>query len=146
MKIETREELWEVIKKAYEIDGLLPIEKPSNYGCLLGKMVVIPDDERSPQDVLEDINNLKSSIMQADYDLWFSMMSKMVRLLTPTQRKVLELRAKNYGWKRIGKLLKDKGYTDRLLHRATLWRIYERSLDKLMGKKHNKNNVKTIFV
>ena len=135
MLSEEKKQLWGLIKKAYEIDSMLPMEHPSRYHSFLGKMVVIPDDERSREDVLADIESFKRQIMPEEYDEWYQIMSKMLIALTPVHRKIFELRAKNYGWKKVATTLYKLKLTERTLHRATLDRLFNQGLSLILKDK-----------
>ena len=132
MRFKDREDLKRAIQKAFEIDSLLPKVAPYLSQNSLSGMVQIPDNERSPQDVLEDIANTKSMIMAEDIKLWFYITTELLPNLTPIQRMIVILRAKNKGWKRIAKRLVDLKITERHLYRTTLWRIYNGALKELL--------------
>lgn len=127
-----KKELEDMIRKAFEIDAVLPKVKPQNVSSLLGNMVSIPDDERSPQDVLEDMAHKSKIAMAEDIKLWYMVMTEWMPFLSDIQRRVIELRIKGYGWKRIAKILYDAKVSERYLYRTTLWRIYQSGINQLL--------------
>ena len=122
----------EAIRKAFEIDKVLPKVKPQTVNSVLGNLVIIPDDERSADDVLDDIAHKSEVVMAEDIKLWYMVMTDWMPRLTAIQRKVIELRVKGIGWKRIGKILYDAKISERYLYRTTLWRIYKSGIDDLL--------------
>ena len=122
----------EAIRKAFEIDKVLPKVKPQTVNSLLGNLVIISDDERSADDVLEDIAHKSEVVMAEDIKLWYMVMTDWMPRLTAIQRKVIELRVKGLGWKRIGNILCDAKISERYLYRTTLWRIYKSGIDDLL--------------
>lgn len=123
----------DVIRRAFEIDAVLPRVKPQELNSMIGKVVVIPDDERSHQDVLEDVACKIDIVMAEDVKLWYMVMTEWMPKLTRIQRKVIELRVKGMGWKRIGKIIYDGKISERYLYRTTLWRIYKSGIEELEG-------------
>jgi hypothetical protein len=121
----------DIIRRAFEIDAVLPRVKPQTISSILGNMVIIPNDERSHQDVLEDIEHRGEVVLSDDVKLWYNVMTEWMPKLTPVQRKVIELRVKGMGWKRIGKILYDGKISERYLYRTTLWRIYRSGMEDL---------------
>ena len=123
----------DIIRRAFEIDAVLPRVKPQELNSMIGKVVVIPDDERSHQDVLEDVAGKIDIVMAEDVKLWYMVMTEWMPKLTRIQRKVIELRVKGMGWKRIGKIIYDGKISERYLYRTTLWRIYKSGIEELEG-------------
>lgn len=147
MRLKTKKDVEKIIQKAFEIDNSLPNVKPSSYHSLLGKLIIIPDDERSADDVLEDLNHFKQQVLTEDYDLWFAVMSAFLTELSPIERKIAELRAKRKGWKSISKKLKELSLSERELHRSTLWRFYDDALEKLLKTDINTSkNAKSVII
>lgn len=121
----------DIIRRAFEIDAVMPRVKPQELNSMIGKVVVIPDDERSHQDVLEDVSCKIDIVMAEDVKLWYMVMTEWMPRLTRLQRKIIELRVKGFGWKRIGRTLHDAKISERYLYRTTLWRIYKSGIEEL---------------
>lgn len=139
MRFETKDSLKEAIHRAFEIDALLPKTAPFMSQNSLGSMIQIPDNERSPQDVLEDMARARVMVMAEDIKLWFYITTDLLPVLSPIQRAIVIMRAKNKGWKRIAKALVDLKIAERHLYRTTLWRIYNGALKELL--KENQRDI-----
>lgn len=127
----THKEVEAKIRRAFEIDKVLPFPRPKSAECLLGRLVVIPNTERSFEDIAEDA---KYIITQEDWDLWHEVMFEWMPKLHGVQRAVVKYRCCGMGWKRIAKMLYDKEFTHRTLDRSTLWRIFAHGLDEFCAK------------
>lgn len=124
-------ELSLAISKAIDIDRSMPRVAPDGANCLLGKMAVIPDIERSLEDLKEDA--LRREMMQGgDYKLWWDCMHHWLPSLDTIHRQIVMKRCGGMGWKRLATYLREKDYSDRILSRMTLYRM-------------NKDGLKLIF-
>lgn len=127
----TIKEVEQTIRRAFEIDRALPFPRPSNAECLLSKMIVIPNTERSLEDLAEDA---KFIITQEDYNLWHMVMFDWMPKVHGAQRAVIKYRCCGMGWKRIARTLVEKKYTYRTMDRTTLWRMFQHGLEHILGK------------
>ena len=134
MKCSTIKEVEETIRKAVEIDRMLPSIKPRSGGSLLGRMIVIPDNERSLDDVLADVERNRNNITREDIALWYHVLTVWIPPLDSLQREIVKLRCSGMGWKRIGKHLAEHRFSDRVLYRTTLWRIFREALEAILRK------------
>lgn len=132
MRFKDVEDLKKAIHKALEIDCLLPKTAPFLSQNAIAGMIQIPDNERSPQDVLEDLSRSRNMVMAEDVELWFYVTTELLTALSPIQRMIVIMRAKDKGWKKIAKRLVDSKLTERHLYRTTLWRIYNGSLKEML--------------
>lgn len=126
----TRKEVEEKIRRAFEIDRLLPYPRPENAKCYLGKLVVIPDC-RPIEDIKED-DERRVFLTTDDYNNWELVMTEWMPKLHGAQRAVVKYRCCGMGWKRIARTLKEKQFTHRELDRSTLWRIFAHGLDEFL--------------
>lgn len=134
MKIPTnRKELEEALRRFFEIDRALPSVMPKNPKSLIGKMIVIPDTERSIEDINEDMQRNRGLLTAEDLLLWETANEwlKKARFLN---RLVVKRRCQGMGWKGISRELVNKGISDRHWHRATLWRHFVEGLDEILRK------------
>lgn len=125
----TRKEVEKTIRRAFEIDRMLPYPRPENAKCFLGKLVVIPDTERSFEDIKED-GEKRIYITSDDYNNWELVMTEWMPKLHGAQRAVVKYRCCGMGWKRIARTLKEKQFTHRELGRTTLWQMFNHGLDE----------------
>ena len=65
-----RKELEDALRRAFEIDRMLPRVAPKHPTSTLGQMVVIPDDERSVEDLQEEWEAARERVTAADMELW----------------------------------------------------------------------------
>jgi hypothetical protein len=93
-------------------------------------MVIIPNTERSFEDVAEDA---KAIVTQEDYDLWHQVMFEWMPKLHGAQKAVVKYRCCGMGWKRIARMLVEKNFTYRTLDRSTLWRMFQHGLNEFSG-------------
>ena len=124
----TRKEVEEKIRRAFEIDRLLPYPRPENAKCYLGKLVVIPDN-RPIEDIKED-DERRVFLTTDDYNNWELVMTEWMPKLHGAQRAVVKYRCCGMGWKRIARTLYEKKITHRTLDRSTLWRIFAHGLEE----------------
>jgi hypothetical protein len=124
----TRKEVEKTIRRAFEIDRILPYPRPENAKCYLGKLVVIPDN-RSIDDIKED-DDRRAFITTEDVEIWEMVMTDWMPRLHGVQRAVVKYRCCGMGWKRIALTLADKKITHRVLDRSTLWRCFQHGLDE----------------
>ena len=128
----TRQELEEMIRRAFDVDRILPPAFNARMkGCSLSNLIVVPDDERSPEDVLEDLADSRMNITREDLALWQEVMFKWLPVLNGIEREVVKCRCRGMGWKRIGKHLSERSLSDRGLSRTTLWRIFVSGLERI---------------
>lgn len=130
----TTKEIEEAIRKAFEIDRILPSGKPKSSGCLLGRLTVIPDDLRPLDDIIEDAANNWHNLSKEDLRLWYEVMSLWIPYLSNPHKEVVKKRCSGKGWKRVARELYESGLSERTLDRTTLWRIFQRGLDDILRK------------
>ena len=128
-----RKELEDALRRAFEIDRMLPRVAPKNPTSPLGQMVVIPDDERSIEDLQEEWDAAREHATQADIELWEAA-NKWMQTIRGIRWAVVKKRCQGMGWKRIAGYLVRKEYADRHLHRATLLRYFYEGLDEIVKK------------
>lgn len=129
----TRQELEEMIRRAFDVDRRLPRVGHKGIESPIWKLVMIPDDERSPEDVLEDLAESRMNITREDLALWETV-SGWMRLIHGIRRAVVKKRCQGMGWKRIARYLVEHDYTDRQLHRSTLLRYFYDGLDDIVRR------------
>lgn len=121
-------EVEKTIRRAFEIDRMLPYPRPENAKCYLGKFMVIPDN-RPLEDMKED--DYKSVyITKEDIEVWEMVMTEWMPRLHGMQRAVVKYRCCGMGWKRIATTLENKKITHRVLDRSTLWRCFQQGLNE----------------
>ena len=96
----TRQELEDMIRRAFDVDRRLPRVGHKGIESPIWKLVMIPDDERSPEDVLEDLAESRMNITREDLALWETV-SGWMRLIHGIRRAVVKKRCQGMGWKRI---------------------------------------------
>ena len=129
----TRQELEDMIRRAFDVDRRLPRVGHKGIESPIWKLVMIPDDERSPEDVLEDLAESRMNITREDLALWETV-SGWMRLIHGIRRAVVKKRCQGMGWKRIARYLVEHDYTDRHLHRSTLLRYFYDGLDDIVRR------------
>ena len=132
-KPQSRKELEEALRRFFEIDKVLPAVKPSNPKSLIGKMIVIPDTERSIEDINEDFKH-KITLTAEDIILWETANDWLCLIKNRQNRAVVQKRCMGKGWKRISRELCKEGHTQRQLHRVSLWRNFSDGLDEIIRK------------
>lgn len=128
-----REELKTALRRAFEIDRMLPRVAPKNPTSPIGQMIVIPDDERSIQDMQEEYERARERMTQADMELWEAAI-RWMRTIHGIRWAVVKKRCQGMGWKRIAGDLVKKEFTDRMLHRNTLLKYFYEGLDEIVRK------------
>ena len=128
-----RKELEDALRRAFEIDRMLPRVAPKHPTSTLGQMVVIPDDERSVEDLQEEWEAARERVTAADMELWEAA-NKWLCTIRGIRWAVVKKRCQGMGWKRIAGYLVRKEYADRHLHRATLLRYFYEGLDEIVRK------------
>jgi hypothetical protein len=131
MKPSDKKELEEIIRRAFEIDKILPNVIPQPPTSLIGKMIVIPDTERSIEDINEDVQRNRALLNSDDVALWEEV-NEWFKGIDALNRAVVIKRCQGKGWKRIAKELVKEGRTYRYLHRATLWRHFNEGLEEIL--------------
>lgn len=126
-----RQELEEALRRAFEIDRMLPKVGLKNPTSLLGQMVVIPDDERSIEDLQEDWEHARERITSADMELWEEA-NKWLCTIRGIRWAVVKKRCQGMGWKRIAGYLVKKEFADRHLHRHTLLNYFYAGLNEIL--------------
>ena len=126
-----RKDLEKALRRAFEIDRMLPKVGPNSVGTLIGRMIVIPDDERSIEDVLEDCTRKK--VTRDDIELWAAA-NDWMQTISGLRYLVVKKRCQGMGWKRIAKYAEEKKIADRMFDRTTLWRIFNKGLDDIIRK------------
>lgn len=128
-KPSNRRELEEMIRRFYQVDRLLPPVLPAPIRSELARYIIIPDDERSPEDVLADIDRRTTS---EDFEVWDNVGRWLCEVPWCLDKQIVCLRCQGRGWKKIAYVLQEKKYTDRFLHRASLWRHFNSGLDEML--------------
>lgn len=97
----------------------------------VGKNIQIPDDERSHEDILEDIEHNKAmehpEVVEQVFDKWLD-------ILTDREKDVVLLRCRPMGWKRVSKVAYKMGVFDRQYSSQQLRRIFYGALDKIVRR------------
>lgn len=128
-----RKDLEQALRRAFEIDRMLPKVAPKFPQNPIGQMMVIPDDERSIEDMREEYEHVRERLSLADMDLWEAANSWMQNI-HGIRWAVVKKRCQGMGWKRIASYLVKREYTDRHLHRSTLLRHFYEGLDEIVRK------------
>lgn len=128
-----RNDLEKIIRRAFEIDRMLPPVKQSGCHSPLGLLVNIPDEERSVEDILEDCERSRINITHDDLELWETA-NEWLSKISGCKWAVVKKRCQGMGWKRIAGYLVKKEYSDRHLHRATLLRYFYEGLEEILRK------------
>jgi hypothetical protein len=126
----TRKEVEAIIRRAFEVDRVMPFPRPSNPQSLIGKMIVIPDT-RAATDV-EEREYIR--LTAEDITNWETVMFDWMPQLKGAQKAVVKYRCCGMGWKRIARTLQEKNFTFRTLDRSTLWRMFQHGLDEFVDK------------
>lgn len=121
------------LRRAFEIDRMLPKVCPKPTGTIIGKMIIIPDDERSYEDIIEDIERNRRNLSMEDIELWENATLWMQKIYG-IRYGVVKKRCQGMGWKRIARYCVEKKYSDRMLHRSTLLRYFYDGLDQIVNK------------
>ena len=128
---QNKKELEDTIRKFFEIDRALPKVVPAQPASFIGKMIVIPDTERSLEDINEDIKRNRCFLTREDLQLWENV-NAWFKGIKGLNRYVVIKRCQGKGWKRIAKELVREGHAYRYLHRATLWRHFNEGLEEIL--------------
>ena len=126
-----RKELETALRRAFEIDRMLPKVAPKVPTSLIGQMIVIPDDERSIQDMQEEYEKARERLTAEDMELWESANTGL-QTIRGIRWAVVKKRCQGMGWKRIGGYLVKKEYADRVLHRHTLLNYFYDGLNEIL--------------
>lgn len=128
-----RKELETALRRAFEIDRMLPRVAPKNPTSPIGQMIVIPDDERSIQDMQEEYEQARGRLTQSDMELWEAAI-RWMQTIHGIRWAVVKKRCQGMGWKRIAGYLVKKEYADRVLHRHTLLNYFYSGLEEILRK------------
>lgn len=128
-----RKELETALRRAFEIDRMLPRVAPKNPTSPIGQMIVIPDDERSIQDMQEEYEQARGRLTQSDMELWEAAI-RWMQTIHGIRWAVVKKRCQGMGWKRIADYLVRKGFAYKHLHRNTLHRYFFDGLDEIIRK------------
>ena len=128
-----RNELETALRRAFEIDRMLPKVALKMPTSPLGQMVVIPNDERSIEDMQEEFERARERITSEDMELWEEA-NKWLCTIRGIRWAVVKKRCQGMGWKRIAGYLVKKEYADRVLHRNTLLKYFYDGLDEIVRK------------
>ena len=128
-----RKELETMLRRAFEIDRMLPRVAPKNPTSPIGQMIVIPDDERSIQDMQEEYEQARGRLTQSDMELWEAAI-RWMQTIHGIRWAVVKKRCQGMGWKRIAGYLVKKEYADRVLHRHTLLNYFYSGLEEILRK------------
>lgn len=120
----------EVIKLAVEVDMALPqvfrVRYRSTLAFLAPSLEVIQDRmlNEEPQFVFTE----------DDFDIWQMVCLTWLPMLEPKLQKIVWWKCSGMGWRRMGWLLKKRGYSQRTLSRWTLKSLYYQGLEKIYKK------------
>jgi|GEM_PF-3868856 hypothetical protein len=128
-----RRDLEKALRRAFEVDRMLPKVGPKIPKTMIGKMIIIPDDDRSIEDLLEDADLERRSISRDDMELWIKS-NEWMQTISGLRYLVVKKRCQGMGWKRIAKYAEEKKAADRMFDRTTLWRIFVKGLDEIIRK------------
>lgn len=129
--MKNKKNIEETIRRAFEVDRLLPPAFPNKTrGSILGSVVTIPDIERSLDDLAGDPKF--DCVTQEDLNIWNKVMFDWLPILPLQEREIVRCRCRNMGWKRIARHLVKYRYADRELYRTTLWRNFQEGLDRIL--------------
>lgn len=125
-----RKEVEETIRRAFEVDRMLPNPKPKRPQSPLGKMVIIPDTRN-----VGDIDPKEfDCVSKEDMEIWELVMFEWMPQLKGAQRYVVKFRCCGMGWKRIARTLEERKITYRVLDRTTLWRMFQHGIEEFVTK------------
>lgn len=129
-----RKELEILLRKFFDIDKRLPrVGHNKGTDSPLWKFVIIPDDYRSPEDVLEDLDIVKVPVTADDLEIW-EICNHFLVLISGIGREVVIKRCQGMGWKRIAGHLVKRGFSKKRLSRQILWRYFSEGLDEILRK------------
>ena len=132
MEFSTIKDVEAAIRRAFEVDRILPAVRPKNSGSLLGKMIIIPDTERSLEDLIEDSERDRHNLTREDLELWRVVMSEWLPSLKSVEREVVKCRCSGMGWKLVSRKVYEAGASNRHLGRSTLWRLFHSGLEAIL--------------
>lgn len=120
------------IKQAIYIKNRLDHrEYPLGARDPLGRNIIIPDDERSHEDILEEkernIAMNHPEIVDEVFGKWFS-------ILDDREREIVKLRCRPMGWKRVSRMAEQKAIVDRQYSSKQLRRIHNGALDRILAR------------
>lgn len=127
-------ELEEAIRQAFSIYRRMPRVGPKRAECLLGKYVIIPDNERSLEDIMEDVESGFGMSVRSEEIAHVEVVENWLRLIHGEQQAVVNMRCSGMGWKRIARELVSRQYASRCVCRQTLRNYFERGLDEILKK------------
>ncbi len=131
MEFNTIKEVEAAIRRAFEVDRILPAVRPGNSGSLLGKMIIIPDMERSLEDLIEDSEKDRHNLTREDLELWRVVMSEWLPRLEAKNRIVVKYRCQGRGWKKVSQCLVKEGICQRELSRQSLLGLFKEGLQQI---------------
>ena len=95
----------------------------------LGRNIIIPDDERSHEDILEEKehNNAMNhpEVVDIVFGQWFA-------VLDDREREIVKLRCRPMGWKKVSRKAEEIGVIERQYSDKQLRRIHNGALDKII--------------
>lgn len=130
-KPSNRRELEEMIRRFYQVDRLLPPVLPAPVRSELARHIIIPDDERSPEDVLADIDRRTTS---EDFEVWDNVGRWLCEVPWCLDKQIVCLRCQGRGWRSVARVLYRKNFTPVRFNRVTLWRHFETGLDEILRR------------
>lgn len=128
-----RNELETALRRAFEIDRMLPKVALKTPASPLGRLVVIPDDERSIEDLQEEYEQARGRLTQSDMELWEAAI-RWMQTIHGIRWAVVKKRCQGMGWKRIAGYLVKKGFASRRFSRQVMWRYFSEGLDEIVRK------------
>lgn len=127
-----RESVEETIRQAIYVKNRLDHgEYPVGAKDPLGRNIIIPDDERSHEDILEEKEHNQAmshpEIVETVFVHWFG-------ILDDREREIVKLRCRPMGWKKVSRKAAEICVVDRQYSYKQLRRIFNGALDKIIAR------------
>lgn len=126
-----RYQIEQTIKQAIYVKNRLDHrEYPMGVKNPIGRNIIIPDDERSHEDILEEKehNNAMNhpEVVDVVFGQWFS-------VLDDREREIVKLRCRPMGWKKVSRVAEQMAIVDRQYSSKQLRRIHNGALDRILA-------------
>lgn len=119
-----------MIKQAVYIKNRLDHrEYPLGAKDPLGRNIIIPDDERSTEDILEEKEH---NVAMEHPELVDEVFGKWFSILDDREREIVKLRCRPMGWKRVSRVAEQMAIIDRQYSTKQLRRIHNGALDRIL--------------
>ena len=116
------------IRKAAEVDKVLPPVFKANYRSPLGAMIAPEPEVLAERNFYDEV---PTSITNEDIKVWEKVCFDWLPILPRTDQNIIWWRCCGMGWKRISRQLKAIGYLSQEVHRITLFRYFVKGLEKI---------------